>query len=563
MARGVKYKLAFLLDAIAAGDYSFRFTERRRSGLAGRLFAGGYGGSGRLLNATLNRIKDIIVAEKENVTRQEAYYGEILDNAATGIMVVGDTGAVLQTNVEARRLLRLDILTHINQLARVDERLPEMLGSMQAGENRRVEFTDERGEVVLSVKCSSVVLRDDPVRVFALGEIGDQLAEREIESWVRLIRVLTHEIMNSVSPITSLSDTLIGRPDLPPEVRSGLETIRATGRGLTDFVESYRRLTRLPQPRPTLVEVGPMLERAVRLVRGEFSMRLVDGSGAAGASEGSGAAGALGDSAASDGSVTRGSSTGSATGGNYVAAVALGGSAASGATATAGASGVTATTGASTGSLTGGSSVGSATGGSSVAAVALGGSVASGVTATGESPAGSAMPISIEVRVHPADVMIYADENLVFQVVVNLLKNAAQALVAASDTAISGVAVSGAGVTSGAASGVAPGAASGTARSGSGAIHATDGASTAAPFEPRIIVEAACPAGEQVIISVSDNGPGIPPDVLPNIFIPFFTTKESGSGIGLSLSRQIMRLHGGSLAVRSVPGRTTFSLVFP
>lgn len=359
-----------MLSAIEAGDYAFRFAD-----------------------VNLNRVKDIIVREKEDAARREQYYGLILDSARTGIMVVSPSGVIKQTNAEAHRLLRLKVLTHLNQLGRLEPGLPDIFKEMGAGERRRISFSDERGEVTLAVNCSTMVLRDSEVKVFAISEIGSELAEQETESWVRLIRVLTHEIMNSISPITSLSETLMDAEGLSDEVRRGLETIHATGKGLTAFVDSYRQLTRLPEPRPVLVEVRPLLERAVRLVEQEF--------------EG----------------------------------------------------------------------------------------------------------MRVEVKVEPDDIMLYADENQVFQVVVNLLKNAAQAV-----------------------------------------AGRTDG---------EIKVTARCPAGEQVIISITDNGPGIAAEVLPQIFIPFFTTKDAGSGIGLSLSRQIMRLHGAQLTVRSVPGQTTFSMVFP
>ncbi len=371
-------KTTFMFNAIASGDYTFRFTE--------------YGGTlaDDLLNSSLNRIKDILIREKEDVARKEAYYALILNSAGTGILVVDEVGSIYQRNDEAMRQLRLPVLSHISQLARIDEAFPAVFRDMKPDDRRRITFNDERGEVTLSVRCSSMILKEKELRIFSLNEIGSELTEAEIESWVRLIRVLTHEIMNSITPITSLSETLIlAAGDESSEIRAGLETIRTTGKGLTAFVESYRRLTRLPAPKPTLIDLKPFLQRAVKLTRQEFP------------------------------------------------------------------------------------------------------------------------DTTIDLRVEPQDLILHADEHLIFQVMVNLLKNAVQ--------------------------------------SGAG----------------RIEVAAECRIGEQVTIRIADNGPGIPPDILPHIFIPFFTTKEQGSGIGLSLSRQIMRGHGGSLSVHSLPGKTVFSLHFP
>ena len=375
-------KMTFMFNSIANGDYSFQFTE--------------YDGTlaDNLLNMTLNRIRDIMLQEKTDVIRKEQYYSLILNSVNTGILVINENGSVYQTNDEAVRLFGLPVLTHIRQLASIDEAISIVLNDMQAGEKQQLCFFNERGEVTLSVRCSSIVLKGNELRIFALSEIGSELAEQEIQSWIRLIRVLTHEIMNSITPITSLSETLMDLDEShSPEMRSGLETIHATGKGLTAFVESYRQLTRVPAPRPVLIPLEPFLQRAVHLVREEFP------------------------------------------------------------------------------------------------------------------------GVGVTVSVPDADLILHADENLIFQVLTNLLKNAAQALDGQPD----------------------------------GMIH----------------VAAECPAGEQIAISVTDNGSGIPGDVLSHIFIPFFTTKEHGSGIGLSLSRQIMRLHNGQLSVRSRPGETVFTLLFP
>lgn len=374
-------KMTFMFDAVANGDYTFRFTE--------------YDGTlaDNLLNITLNRMRDVLVREKEEVARKERYYSLILNSVNTGILVIDDRGSVYQTNIEARRQLGLPILTHIGQLSRVDESLPTLFRELHTGEKRQIRFSNEWGETTLSVRCSSIEQGDSELRIMALNEIGNELAEQEVESWIRLIRLLTHEIMNSVTPMISLSATLREMTDPDhSQMREGLETICATGKGLTAFINSYRELTRIPVPHASAFAVKPFLRRAVNLMRQEFP------------------------------------------------------------------------------------------------------------------------EVSSTLSVEPDDLILWADETLIFQVITNLLRNAAQAL--------DGI----------------PG----------GEITITAGLQTT----------------DNPIIRICDNGSGIPAEILPNIFIPFFTTKEHGYGIGLSLSRQIMRLHGGQLTVVSHPGETVFNLLF-
>lgn len=253
----------------------------------------------------------------------------------------------------------------------------------------------------LSVRTSDITIHGEHLRILALNDINNELDEKEIDSWTRLTRVLTHEIMNSVTPITSLSDTLLhlvdqrpAAPDRTDEIRQGLQTISSTSKGLLSFVESYRRFTRIPTPEPTLFFVKGFAERMVQLARHQF-------------------------------------------------------------------------------------------------------------------PEADGITFSIDVT--PDDLILHADENLIGQVVTNLLRNAIQAI------------------------GEQP-----------------------APAEGgHIGIRAYCNDEEAVLIEVSNDGPPIPPEVADHIFIPFFTTREGGNGIGLSISRQIMRLSGGSISL--LPGKKRLS----
>lgn len=378
-------KLNFLFNAIESDDYTFKFIE--------------YEGSMQkdLMNRTMNRIKDLLVKAKINAIEKEQYYELILSSVNTGVIVINRNGSVYQKNNEAMRLLGMNVLTHINQLGRIDESLPAIFAGLAAGDNRQISVSNERGDLSLSVHVSALDLQGESFRIVAIGDIGSQLDEKELESWSRLIRVLTHEIMNSISPITSLSDTLIdihGR-DKQDDISNGLEVISTTSKSLMSFVQSYRQFSSVPEPKLELFYVNRFVNRLICLAQNEES--------------------------------------------------------------------------------------------------------AEGIT--------------FQTDIQPDDLILYADENQISQVVINLLKNAIQAL------------------------------------------HG----------HPRgtIKVSAYCDENEYVILEVANNGHPIPPEEASHIFIPFFTTKDSGSGIGLSLSRQIMRLHNGSLRLRvSNETHTVFTLKF-
>lgn len=393
-------KVLFMLDAIENNDNAIHFSEE--DGTA----------DSRLVNRALNRVAHILYNVKSETAQQEKYYELIMDCVDTGILVLNDHGAVYQKNSEALRLLRLDVFTHIRQLSRVDVRLMNALTACRPGDKLQIAFSNERGTVNLSIRVSNITVRQEPLRILALNDINTELDEKEIDSWVRLTRVLTHEIMNAVTPITSLSDTLLGltaedtegdnaetpaRPVAKEEIRNGLQTISSTGKGLLAFVESYRKFTRIPTPEPSLFYVKDFIQRMVELARHQYPHS----------------------------------------------------------------------------------------------------------------------PVTFDIRIVPDDLILHADENLISQVVINLLKNAIQAIESSGNEAEGG----------------------------------------------HIHIRAYCNEAEAVLIEIANNGPAIPPDIAEHIFIPFFTTKENGSGIGLSISRQIMRLSGGNISLKQGK-ETTFVLKF-
>lgn len=166
----------------------------------------------RLINRSLNRVARILYNVKSETAQQEKYYELILDCVNTGIVVLNDNGAIYQKNNEALHLLGLEVFTHIRQLSRVDNHLMDLLTTCRSGDKFQVAFGNERGTVNLSVRVSDITVRKEHLRILALNDINSELDEKEIDSWIRLTRVLTHEIMNTITPITSLSDTRWNSP---------------------------------------------------------------------------------------------------------------------------------------------------------------------------------------------------------------------------------------------------------------------------------------------------------------------------------------------------------------
>lgn len=380
-------KVAFIFDAINNNDYAFQYTTHGRSS------------NDKLVSESLNRITQILFQAKADAIQKEKYYELIMNSVNTGIIVLDDIGNIYQTNNEALRLLGLSVFTHVKQLTRIDKKLQTTIAEILPGGKHQISFVNERGTVNLSIRVSEMTLREKHVCILAINDINSELDDKEIDSWIRLTRVLTHEIMNSITPITSLSDTLLSiHENANSEIRNGLEVITTTGKSLISFVESYRKFTHIPTPEPSLFYVLKFAERMVNLARHHNNFP----------------------------------------------------------------------------------------------------------------------NILININIEPTDLIVYADEKLITQVILNLLKNAMQAI----------------------------------------GSEQPDG---------HIELKAYCNPDESVIIEVNNNGPCIPPEEAEHIFVPFFTTKEGGSGIGLSISRQIMRLSGGNIVLKSNPSinKTSFILTFP
>ena len=222
-------RVLFMIDALENNDSAIHFPEEQIMPET------------REVNRALNRVGRILYNVKSETVQQEKYYELIMDCINTGVLVLNENGAVYQKNNEALRLLGLNVFTHIRQLNKVDIQLMKKIEFCRPGDKIQTIFNNERGTINLSIRVSGITVREEQLRILAFNDINSELDEKEIDSWIRLTRVLTHEIMNSVTPITSLSETLLSLADTrDEEIRRGLQTISTTGKGLLSFVESYR-----------------------------------------------------------------------------------------------------------------------------------------------------------------------------------------------------------------------------------------------------------------------------------------------------------------------------------
>lgn len=392
----VNRKIAFFFEAVKNEDHSLSFPSHRGDSVLEKL------------SANMERINRQIQKIHIENRLQEQYFSALTEKVATGIFSFDQNGFVINANSSAREMLGLKQFTHLKQLEKLDEKLAASIKNMKEGDERLVSCAVNNETVTFFVKASGFKGYNGNLTLVSMQNIRKELDEKELDSWLKLIRVLTHEIMNTIAPVTSLSENLCsyfvkdGEAIPAGEVNDkmismtikGLEVIREQGQGLTRFVESYRKLTRLPAPEKKSLKVKELVEKTVLLLRPE--------------------------------------------------------------------------------------------------------------------QAGNKVRITFSVA---DDITIYADEKLVSQTLVNLVKNSVEAL----------------------------------QETGGGMISIWSRRNRSGGVE----------------ISVADNGPGIPAELIDEIFIPFFTTRENGTGIGLSLSRRIMKMHKGDLKVKSIPGKeTVFTMVF-
>ena len=171
-------KVAFLLDAVENDDPAVHFYEHVVDKDASKV------------NVMLNRIACILQNIKKETVLREKYYELIMDFVETGIVVLDDKGNVFQKNQKALKLLGLEVLTNVKQLSRISDNVEKAFTEAMPGQKQQVAYTTERGTINLSMRVSGITIQDKPLRIIALNDINHELDEREIDSWIRLTRVL-------------------------------------------------------------------------------------------------------------------------------------------------------------------------------------------------------------------------------------------------------------------------------------------------------------------------------------------------------------------------------------
>lgn len=388
-------KIAYFFDAIKNEDFTLRFPEK----LSVK--------SLEELNHSLNMLNSMIQDIHIKKQAQEQYYQEILRQADIGIFTINTKGHILYANPTVQNILNYRPLNHVKQLNQVDHKLYDLFKDLKPFDNTIFQLGNERGKRELSLKCTPITIEGQQLLLVVVHDIHKELDEKETDSWAKLIRVLTHEIMNTITPITSISESILKyfktgnklteptefADDQIKNTAKGLEVIKDQGNNLMSFVQSYRTFLSVPEPDRELISAHSLLERTKLLLNEQKE-----------------------DTA-----------------------------------------------------------------------------------------------IQIELEIIPENLELFIDQKQLTQVLLNLGKNAQQSLEGSDDGILK-------------------------FRAGINEMN-------------------------KKYIQVWDNGPGIPQELLDEIFVPFFTTKNTGTGIGLSLTKQIMRLHGGSIRVVSKE-YTLFTLIF-
>jgi two-component system nitrogen regulation sensor histidine kinase NtrY len=384
--------LARFFLSVRYGDFTQAFQAREQD----RSFRG--------LNAALTEVMGAFRKARAEKEEQALYLRTVVQHIGIGLVVFQPSGEVDLVNGAAKRLLKIVQLKNIRNL---EDRHPALVQTLLAMKPReralvKAEIGDE--QLQLSLYATEFKLHGQEFRLVSIQDIRGELEEKEIEAWQKLIRVLTHESMNSMTPISSMASTVQelvaqscggeGKSEAQSDIYAALRTIQRRSEGLLHFVDGYRNLARISKPNLQLFPVQTLFARIDQLLRG----RLAESS------------------------------------------------------------------------------------------------------------------VLLASEANPPGLELLADPDLIEQVLINLVLNAADAVKGCQ--------------------------------------------------QPRIDMFASLDDRGRPVIQVKDNGTGIAPENLDRIFIPFFSTKEGGSGIGLALSRQIMRLHNGSISVASKPGETIFTLRF-
>lgn len=389
-------KLTRFLESIKYSDFSSGFASDNK---LGRTF--------KELNAAFNEVLEAFRQARAEKEEHLNYLHTVVQHVSTGLLSFDHEGNIGLINNTARKFLQTAQIRNIDEIKPVNPDLYKQLIELQPGHKALIR---KSSDVSLALHATEIRLRGNPFKLVALQNIETELQQKEIEAWQNLTRVLRHEIMNSITPIASLTETLnqILKEDMQKnngyyridedsveDLSDGLNTIENRSKGLVRFVDAYRDYTTIPKPKFAVVSVKKMFDHIQNLLSNEME----------------------------------------------------------------------------------------------------------------------SLNIEFNISLAPENIEITADRELIEMVLINLIKNAKEALTENN--------------------------------------------------EPKIELRCRLDNEKRTIIEVKDNGPGIIQEAMERIFIPFYTTKKNGSGIGLALSRQIMQLHNGSLNVKSEPDLfTIFTLHF-
>ncbi|GAB5523590.1 MAG: sensor histidine kinase [Roseivirga sp.] len=389
-------EIAGFLSSIKYDDFTTTYPTKGRGSSMDALYAE--------FNKVIKKFREIRADKEANYH----YFRTIVQHVGIGLITFNKLGEIQIINSSAKKLIGIESINSIFELSKVSPKLVESLVKLKTGGSDLIEFTREGTRVQLSIYVIELVLRGEEFKLVSIQNIQSELEEKEMDAWQNLIRVLTHEIMNSVTPISSLAATVDGElidhlkeekpiePDDLEDVHLAVQTIQRRSEGLIRFVSDFRNLTRIPEPKLAEEPISKVLDHIFILLNHELENK----------------------------------------------------------------------------------------------------------------------GIKLHLDITPKDLIINMDKELIDQVLINILQNAIHAL--AENTG-----------------------------------------------EKFIILKAFRNEYDRPCLVIRDNGSGIDEEALTKIFIPFFTTKKQGSGIGLSLSKQIMRKHGGAISVKSVMNEgTEFTLRF-
>lgn len=410
----INRRLTRFFESVRYSDFAVRFSSSKEKG-----------DSFEEVNRQFNEVMEAFRQTRAEKEANLLFMNALVQHLTTGVLAFDAQQNLLISNNVALQLLGTYRIQRLSDLPAQHQALISFIKELD-GRGKMLYRSDPQRQ--LAVQGVQLNLQGRSVRLLTLQNIQSELQDKETDAWRDLTRVLRHEIMNSITPILSLVETMqdIVRYDLPSgttgseDLREALDVVAARSRGLVDFVDAYRTFTALPLPRKADMPVKRLLERTLQLALASQK------------------------------------------------------------------EGIPASSPPAEGALP---------------------------SATGERKL--LHLLQTDIQVDPPDLTLHADPAQIEMVLLNLLKNACEAL--ESQRTLSA---------------------------------------------PRIVLSAGTDTKNHPYISVTDNGPGISPELFDEIFIPFFTTKPFGTGVGLSLSRQIMHQHGGTLRVSSRPGETVFQMIF-